>query len=264
MAERSDGQVSRDAAEVYEELFLPALFAAFATRIADAARLAPGERVLDVACGTGALAREVARRVAPGGAVAGVDINPGMLAVARRKAPDIEWREGPAEALPFDARSFDVVVSQFGLMFFSDRLAALREMRRVARRRVIVAVWSALETSPGYAAMTALVAELFGAWAGDELKAPNVVGDPTVLRALFADAGMPDVTIDSVDGEARYPSLKSWIYTDIKGWTLGDRVDDAQLALLERTATERLARFVQPDGSVVFAAPALVARVQLG
>jgi len=94
MDDTSRGQVTRSAAEVYEEFFVPALFQKWAPRMAEAARLAPGQKVLDVACGTGVLAREAATRVAPGGSVAGLDRNEGMLAVARLRAPAIEWRMG--------------------------------------------------------------------------------------------------------------------------------------------------------------------------
>src|SRR5262245_51467780 len=126
MADSLTGQVTQDAAEVYEAFFVPALFGAWAPRVADAAQLAAGQKVLDVACGTGVLAREAARRVLPGGAVTGLDRNDGMLAVARRAAPDIDWRLGKAEALPLADGAMDSVVSQFGLMFFEDRRAALR------------------------------------------------------------------------------------------------------------------------------------------
>src|SRR5512145_434633 len=118
-----------EAANAYEALFVPAIFAQWPPILADAARIQPGQRALDVACGTGALAREVVRRTGANGHVAGLDANPGMLAVARRIAPTVEWHEGRAESLPFADGSFDAVVSQFALMFFTDRRQALREMR---------------------------------------------------------------------------------------------------------------------------------------
>jgi ubiquinone/menaquinone biosynthesis C-methylase UbiE len=133
MAEAITGQVMHAAAEVYDEFFVPALFLAWAAEGADAAELAPGDRALDVACGTGALAREAAERVEPGGSVAELDRNEGMIAVARRKSSDIEWRIGQAEAMPFADGAFDAVVSQFGLMFFEDRIGAITEMWRVLR-----------------------------------------------------------------------------------------------------------------------------------
>jgi ubiquinone/menaquinone biosynthesis C-methylase UbiE len=179
MADSHTCQVTRSAAEVYEEFFVPALFLEWAPRVADAAQIAPGQKVLDVACGTGVLAREAARRVGPGGAVTGLDRNEGMLAVARRKSPHIDWQLGMAEALGFADGTMDAVVSQFGLMFFEDRRAALREMWRVARPggRIAVAVWAALESAPGYAAMTDLLQRLFGDRIADALRAPFTLGD---------------------------------------------------------------------------------------
>src|SRR5262245_21700611 len=158
------GQVSADAAEIYEEFYLPALFQEWTGRMADAAHVAPGQRVLDVACGTGVLARAVGDRVGPAGSDVGLDLNPGMLAVARRTAPAIDWRQGRAESLPFPSASFDAVLSQFGLMFFADRPAAIREMQRALRPggHLAVAVWASLDDTPGYAAFVALLRRLFG------------------------------------------------------------------------------------------------------
>jgi SAM-dependent methyltransferase len=261
MDDSSQGQVTRSAAEVYEAFFVPALFAPWAPRVADAARLAPGDKVLDVACGTGVLAREALRRVTPGGAAVGLDRNEGMLAVARRASPAVEWRQGTAEALPFPDGAFDAVVSQFGLMFFTDRVAALGEMGRVLRPggRLAVAVWDALDRSPGYAAMAALLQRLFGSRVADELRAPFALGDPAVLRSLFAQAGIPDVAVRAVEGTARFPSLEAWVRTDVKGWTLADLIDDAQHRTLQREAERELGCFVGPDGTVAFPVPACLA-----
>jgi len=254
----SQGQVTRSAAEVYDDFFLPALFLEWTERMADAARIAPGQKVLDVACGTGALACEAARRVAPGGKVTGLDPNEGMLAVARRKAPGVEWRVGRAESLPFSDPAFDAVVCQFGLMFFADRVAALKEMWRVLRPggRFAVAVWDVLEHSPGYASMTALLQRLFGDPIADELRAPFVLGDPEGLRSLCARAGIPDVEIQTPGGTARFPSIEAWVHTDIKGWTLADLIDDTQYRVLLREAERELRPYVQDDGTVKFHSPA--------
>jgi SAM-dependent methyltransferase len=254
------GQVSRSAAEVYDEFFVPALFHDWTSRVADAARIEPGQRVLDVACGTGVLTREVADRVGPSGAAVGLDVNDGMLAVARRKAPELDWRKGRAEELPFDDGSFAAVVSQFGLMFFEDRVAALREMRRVAKPggRMAIAVWGPQAESPGYAAMTELLRGLFGEPAANALRAPFALGDIPSLRALFAESGLPEIDVRTLPGTARFPSLRSWIYTDVKGWTLADAIDDEGLERLMREAEHALAGFVSADGGVRFPIPAHV------
>lgn len=253
------GQVSRSAAEVYEQFFIPALFGAWAPRVIDAARIRPGQRVLDVACGTGILARTVAERMGATGSVTGLDPNEGMLAVAARKAPQVEWRQGQAEALPFDADRFDVVVSQFGLMFFEDRVMALREMLRVLRPggSLVIAVWDSLSRTPGYAAMYDLLRRLFGEHLVPVLQVPYLLGDQEQLKALFAQAGLSNpVTITTHRGVARFPSLDSWISTEIKGWVLADLLDDDQFELLRREAVKELAPYVLADGSVAFSAPA--------
>jgi ubiquinone/menaquinone biosynthesis C-methylase UbiE len=258
MSDSERGQVTRSAAEVYEEFFVPALFQEWSDRVADAIILRAGDRVLDVACGTGVLTRAVAARVGPSGAAVGLDVNEGMLAVARRKAPRLDWRSGRAEALPFDNESFDAVVSQFGLMFFEDRRVALAEMMRVLRHggRLAVAVWDSLERTPGYATVTQLLQRLFGDRTADALRAPFALGDPGALRSLFSSAGIPNVTVTTVKGAARFPSIKAWMYTDVKGWTLADMIDDAQFARLLDAAEKALRPFLAADGTVAFEAPA--------
>jgi SAM-dependent methyltransferase len=252
------GQVNTSAAEVYEDFFVPALFQEWPVRVADAAHIQPGMRVLDVACGTGILARSLAERLGSSGSVVGLDINQGMLAVAKRKAPSIEWREGAAEALPFDDASFDAVVSQFGLMFFEDRRTAIQEMARVLRPggRLAVAVWASLNDIPGYAAMADLLRRLFGESVANALHVPFNLGSREQLHHLFTNVNLSDVEIHTHEGTARFPSIASWVYTDVKGWTLADVLDDTQVETLLRQAEQELASFVIADGRVEFQAPA--------
>lgn len=122
------------APENYERYFVPAIGAPLAADLVEAAAVNPTERVLDVACGTGIVARFAADRVGSSGLVAGLDVNPGMLSVARSVTPRstrIDWHEASAEAMPLPDEAFDAVVCQMGLQFFSDKVAALREMHRV-------------------------------------------------------------------------------------------------------------------------------------
>lgn len=260
----SEGRVSRNAAEVYEEFFVPALFGEWAPRVADAAGIRTGAQVLDVACGTGVLAREAARRVGPDGRVVGVDVNPDMLGVARRLAPELEWLEASAEDLPIPDGAFDAVVSQFGLMFIRDRVRALREMWRVAAPggRLAVAVCGPLDGSPGYAALVDLLDRLFGKAIADEMKAPFALGDADELHTLFVRAGIDDVTIETRPGAAHFASVDAWMHTDVKGWTLADRIDEPDYLRLLQAARTDLAEFVRDDGSVTFPFPAHVATAQ--
>lgn len=185
-----------------------------------------------------------------------------MLAVARRKVPEIKWEHGKAEALPYDDAQFDAVVSQFGLMFFEDRAAAIREMTRVLKPggNLVIAVWDSLENTPGYAAMVALLQRLFGDEIADGLRAPFVLGDKTQLHPLFDVPGLEQVDILTLEGYARFPSLESWVHTDIKGWTLADQINDAQYTQLLNEAQTALAHFVTADGKVVFPSPAHLIR----
>lgn len=251
------GQVSRPAAEIYEEFFVPALFGPWAQRLAAAAGIAPGDAVLDVACGTGVLARAAAERTGDSGAVTGLDCNDGMLDVARRTT-GIAWRHGAAEALPFADAAFDRVVSQFGLMFFGDRTRALTEMWRVLRPggRLTVAVWDRLDHTPGYCDMVHLLQRMFGDRAAEALRVPFALGDVEVLRRLYTTAGLPEPSVATIIGTARFPSIRAWVHTDVRGWTLGGSIDDAQEQALADEAERRLAHHVAADGAVRFDVPA--------
>lgn len=261
---RDSGQVISSAAEIYDEFFLPALFEAWPPEMIARAGVRPGMRVVDVACGTGVLAIEAARATQPGGSVVGVDLNPGMLKVARSKDPGIDWREAPAEALPFDSDEFDAVLCQFGLMFFHDRHAAIREMLRVLRPggRLAIAVWDSLENTPGYFAITRLLSRLFGDEIADLLRAPYVLGDVKTLNDHLLESGIQAPTVSRVGGEARFPSIRSWINTDVRGWTLADKLDDGQFEELVAEAEVELSHLVSEDGSVEFDHPALIATAQ--
>ncbi len=265
MSESERGQVTRSAADIYNAFFVPALFSEWAPRVARAAEITPGQHVLNVGCGTGVLARHAATLAGARGRVVGLDVNPGMLAVAARARPALEWRQGEAESLPFTDGEFNAVVCQFALMFLGDRKAALEEMARVTRRggRLALAVWAGLDDNPGYTAVARLLHALFGPAAAAAVEAPFALGDVAALRARFADAGLPDVRIETVTGAARFPSIESWMHTEIRGWTLADRIDDAQFAALLAAAHTELQPFCRPDGRVAFAMPAHIVSATL-
>ena len=263
MSEHEKGQVAASAAEIYEQFYIPAIFGEWPPRLLDAAEVAPGHRVLDVACGTGVLAREAQSRVGKTGTVVGLDINEGMLAVARSKAGEITWKTGNAENLPYATDSFDRVFCQFGLMFFEDRVKAISEMLRVVRPggRIGVAVWAPLKETPGYAIVAEILRELFGEEAAKSMEFPFCLGDIDVLRSLFDKAGAREISLQTLNGKTRFDSLDSWIYTDIRGWTLADIIDDEGYQRFKRQAPERLSQFVLADGAVEFRAPAHIVTV---
>jgi SAM-dependent methyltransferase len=247
------------AAMAYEELLVPALFEEWAPRVASAAGLHPGQSVLDVACGTGVLAREASAWVGDSGAV-GLDPHPGMLAVARWLAPGLQWCLGAAEELPFPDGRFDRVISQFGLMFFSDRQQALREMLRVLvpTGRLAVAVWAGLENTPAYASVVTLLERIAGSRAADALRAPFVLGNRTELAELFEAAGAGSITITTHPGTARFPSVRSMVEADLRGWlpAMGVELPEAQIARILADAERILSPYVTPEGTVQFESPA--------
>lgn len=252
MSEPETWQVSGNAAEIYEEKFVPAIFAEWAPRTADAGSVGPGDHVLDVACGTGVVARECIGRVGPAGRVAGLDLNDGMLAVARRVRPDVDWRQGDALAMPFDDASFDVVLCQFALMFFPNRTEALREMWRVLKPggRLAVAVWGALDEIRVYAVFAELADRHAGPAAAEIARSPFVLGDKSEVAGIFSAAGIDNIDIETLQGTERFASIDDMVETEVKGSPLVAEFNAARYAALSAEAQTALA-FSQTGGGRV-------------
>jgi ubiquinone/menaquinone biosynthesis C-methylase UbiE len=242
------------APENYERYFVPAIGAPLATDLIDIAALRAGERVLDVACGTGIVTRLAAVKVGASGTVAGLDINPGMLAVARSATPPgmtIEWHEANAQALPLPDGAFDVVLCQMGLQFFADKLAALGEMRRVLAPsgRLVINV-------PGPTPRVfGILAEALARHVKPELaafvQAVFSLHDPRELQVLLRGAGFREVAIRSDTRTLRLPAPAAFLWQYVHSTPLAAAVaqaDDQTRAALERDVVAQWDAFAE-DGA---------------
>ena len=245
-------QIPVEAAEQYEANLVPAFFAQWAARLCAAAGVAPGQRVLDVACGTGIVGRTASSIVGAEGAVVGVDLNEAMLTVARRVAPDLEWRQGDAAALPVDDASFDVVLCQMALMFFPDRLQALREIARAAKpgATVAIVVPSALAAQPAYKPFVEMAATHAGPEAVSLLSTYFACGDAGEIIAAMHAAGLTDATVSREIGVMRGPSIDDLVAAEVESTPLVDRITPAVYEHIRAGAHEVLAPFTNPDGSL--------------
>ncbi len=247
---------SQNAAENYEQYFVPSIGRPVAAKLVDAAGLHPGERVLDVACGTGIVARLAAEQVGPRGTVEGLDPNPGMLAVARqaaRSVPSIAWHEGPAEAIPLPDERFDVVLCGMGLQFFTDREGGLREMRRV-----LVPGGRLLANVPGPApppleAMAESLAQYVNPECASFVRAVFSLHDAGELRSLAMGAGFEDLDVRSESVALHLPSPADFLWQYIHSTPMAaviGQVDQERREALERDFSERCQDFVK-DGALV-------------
>jgi ubiquinone/menaquinone biosynthesis C-methylase UbiE len=244
-------QIPIEAAEFYEEAFVPAFFAQWAIGLCAAVGLTSGQRVLDVACGTGIVARTAAGIVGAGN-VTGTDLNEAMLTVARRVRGDIDWHQADVTSLPFPDDTFDVVLCQMALMFFPDRAAALAEMRRVCAPggTVAVLVPSELAVQAAYGPLVDVAAEHAGPEARSLLGTYFSCGDGAQLRQMFETARLDVVTIRTEEGAARFPSVDALLDTEVKSTPLGERITDDVYARIRAGAIDVLARFTAGDGTL--------------
>jgi ubiquinone/menaquinone biosynthesis C-methylase UbiE len=257
MADQGQWQVAGNAAETYQRALVPAVFAAWAPRVVALADLQPGERVLDIACGV--VARLAAQQVGRTGNVIGLDLNPGMLAMAASIAssdPDasapIAWREASATKMPFPDAAFDVAYCQLGLQFFPDRAAALREMYRVLvpGGRLGLMVWRAIQHSPGFGVLAAALARHVSTDAAAIMRTPFALAEAEELHALMAAEDFREITIELVAGTVRFPSVTRFVQY-VGGSPLSGHVakvsDEARAALISEVS-DALTSYLGQDG----------------
>ena len=259
----SFNQYGGNAAENYERYFVPTIGTAFAEALLDEAGLLLGERVLDIACGTGIVTRLAAERVGPKGSLAGVDFNPAMLAVARSlPSADtaIEWHEASAESLPLDNDSFDVVVSSLGLQFVADKPAALSEMRRVLAPDGRLAIATGGPTPPLFAILEQALARHVKPEAVGFMRAVFSLYEPKEIETLTTGAGFRDTEVRSKDLTIPLGAPGDFLWRYVHSTPLAAAVaeiDDEARAALERDVVAGWRSFVK-DGTLMFDASVIL------
>jgi ubiquinone/menaquinone biosynthesis C-methylase UbiE len=246
------------APELYERYLVPVLFGPWADDLVSLAGLRGRERVLDLACGTGVVARQARAALAEGGLVVGADINQDMLRVARTQSADlaIEWRQADARALPFADHDFDVVFCQQGLQFVPERMAALSEIGRVLATggRAVLAVWTSIEDSPGFDALASAIASHLGPEAAAGLRrGPFGYDARDDLKRNLVDAGFSEVRAQRREKLVRFPSPDEFVrryalstplasaFSQADHSALAQLTDEVATALKEYTSPAELA-----------------------
>lgn len=245
-------QLTREQAQAYDDLFVPALFGQWAPQLVDCARVRHGQSVLDVACGTGVVARTARDVVGPGGRVVGVDLNPAMLEVAREARPSLEWVQGDAEDLPFADAEFDVALCQSALFFFADPGKAVAEMARVVVPGGVVAVqtYAPLAEQPAYGPFVDMVAEHAGPEARVLLSTYWSQGEVDGVLGLTSAAGMSLLEARSSLGVAVFPSAAAVADTEIQATPLAARITPETHALVLASTEELLRKYADESGLV--------------
>jgi ubiquinone/menaquinone biosynthesis C-methylase UbiE len=232
--------------ELYEQALVGPLFAPWVEPLLTDVGVAAGDRVLDVACGTGIVARHAKERVGKTGSVIGIDVNPQMLAVARRVAPTIDWREGDAASLPLgDNEKVDAVLCQQGFQFFADRPAAARQLRRalVQDGRLGVSTWRPDGESPVLLELRRVAEEQLGAIADRR----HSLGDTGPLEAVLKEAGFKDVRAKSYSRTIRFENGPAFVRLNAMALvsmsdarTEGEEERQKRVAAIVRASEERL------------------------
>lgn len=236
-------------ADMYERVLVDPLFRRFVDDLLLRAELAAGDRVLDVACGTGIVARVAQERLGPGARVVGVDPSAPMLEVARRTAPDIDWRDGNAMALPVGAdEQFDVVLCQQGMQFFPDKKAAAREMRRVlvAGGRLAVATWRPIEDVPFCGEML----EVAQRHLGPIVDQRHTLGVAADIEALLGEAGWRDIRVETVSRTIQFEDPSLFLHMNANALTgmstaakgMGDAERNGIVALIAEECAQLIPR----------------------
>ncbi|MFF0274428.1 MULTISPECIES: class I SAM-dependent methyltransferase [unclassified Streptomyces] len=261
----ADRRWSESMPAAYERYLVPTLFRPFAGDLAARAADLRPVRVLELAAGTGAVTSELLA-AAPAAAVTATDLNEAMVALGSARVPGATWRQADAQRLPFPDGSFDLVVCQFGVMFFPDRVAAYGEVRRVLAPggRFLFNTWGPLA---GHAFGAALQAGLERAFPADPPRflptVPHGYADPVAVSADLTAAGLPveewcELTLDGRAASAADVALGFLTGTPVRAAVEERGAPPSVRATVVEEMTARLGRgpVTAPMTALVFLAAA--------
>jgi ubiquinone/menaquinone biosynthesis C-methylase UbiE len=251
--------------ERYDRDMVTAMFAPFARDLVGRTRLRGHMHIADIGCGTGIVARLLGQRLDETSTINGIDINAGMLDVARAATEmavgesgmgNFVWHEAGAEALPLADGSMDLVVSQHAFMFFPDRTQAAREMHRVLRPgdELHISAWRDYRQQPHYAALIAGLNLLITQQAGELMKTAFQFDREEQIRTPLMSGGFQDIVMQTVEIEVRYPSAEAFVEMIVKGSILARKGIEISGQVMEKSSNfvaEKLIRFETSSGLVV-------------
>lgn len=206
----TEWQLNGKMADRYEEFLVPVIFQPWAHDLLARSQLRAGDTLLDLACGTGIVARTASKM---GINATGGDINEDMLSVARDRAPEIDFRHADAQALPFGDGSFDAIICQQGLQFFPDKPAAAAECRRALNPggRAIFCTARTLDENPLMSAQVSAIGDALGEDAAAPIRAVCRFHDTDETRQLFSDAGFGKVAVEQVALKLHAPDARAFV-----------------------------------------------------
>ena len=242
-----------DPGENYEKYFVPVIGEPAAKRVVAAAEVEAGDRVLDLACGTGIAARMAAETTGTG-SVVGVDPLPPMLETARRTAPEIDWRQGRAEEIPMEDDSVDLVVCSQGYQFFTDKSEALQEMARVLAPGGRVAIGTPGPIPDALVEISEALQNHVGPEAARFVGSVFTVHDPAEMKEELIQAGFEEVEAENEPLELRVPPPADFFWQYGNSTPLApvlNQLDESRRRALQHEVIGRLQPFVEGDGTTI-------------